>query len=107
MGRPPAESLADAKAILDRALESPKGVRVFFSSEREAKQFRQRIYAARLRDREQTRKTRPFGDPLRGKSPYDYITVFTSSTGAQPNIWFVEVYKADKPHGATSVEEIE
>lgn len=58
---------------MDRALESPKGIRVTFSTPGQAIQFRMSCYAARLAARKTNIKIYPFGDPLYGRSPYDSL----------------------------------
>ena len=73
MGGPKAEGLADVRAILDRAIEAEKGLRLTFGTKKALGMFRFRCYAARKRDREQAVKAYDYGDPRRGKSPYDSL----------------------------------
>lgn len=63
-----------SREVMQQALESPKGVRLSFSSEKAAKAFRFNCYTVRKRDREQLMKTLPVEHPNWGLSPFDALS---------------------------------
>lgn len=68
-------SYPDITAALDRALESPKGVRVSFESENAARTFCGRVHSFRFKDRKANCKIYPPEHPMYGCSPYDPLMV--------------------------------
>ncbi len=70
------ESLQDAVRVLEQAKDSSKGLRLRFRSNTDARNFRQRLYAARDRVRGRARRLYEPEDPMYGKSPYDGLTFF-------------------------------
>ncbi len=65
----------DCFKILERALESTKGIRVRFADRGTALRFRTRLHYARNIDRSDNRQNFERGHPMFGKSLYDVITV--------------------------------
>ncbi len=63
----------DCIKVLDRAIQSEKGIRVTFSSNREAVTFRYRLDQARRNDRKMNKEVYNQKDHLYGKSLYDYL----------------------------------
>lgn len=61
--------------VLDRALDSPAGIRVEVSSSGEAYQYRVKLNSARSLDRELNREGRESSDPNYGISDYDHLIV--------------------------------
>jgi hypothetical protein len=61
----------EALAALDRALQSPKGIRVFMPTHAQAISFRMRLYNVRRNLKIQNTKIFHAGDPLYGSTPYD------------------------------------
>jgi len=74
----------DARAFLDRALDSEKGTRAVFPTRRAALAFRFRCYTVRSRDRGRAAKIYPAGTPGHGVSAYDSLSLmlFPSENGA-------------------------
>lgn len=64
-----------ARALLDRALESPKGITINFPERGKALSIRQHCYTARSRDRKATRKAYPSEDPRHGRSAWDALVI--------------------------------
>lgn len=75
MGLGTDESFADAKTVLDRALESHRGLELEFDNAQRATRFRQRLYAARERDRKKSRQIYPVGDPGYDRSVWDALVI--------------------------------
>lgn len=78
-------SYTDCYALLDRALEEPRGIRVEVPFLSAAVHLRMRIHQARQLDRAENAKT--YADPthpLHGRSPYD---IFTCRIDAGPPCW--------------------
>lgn len=73
---PPSNSILsyeDVRRVLDRALQSPKGLSVKLPSKGSAINFRQRCNKLRLLDRDASRATFEPEDPRHGVSPYDAL----------------------------------
>lgn len=65
----------DLRALLDRALESPRGVELSLPTLNAAYTLRHRIYSLRETDRGQSRDLYPPDDPKHGVSVYDILTI--------------------------------
>lgn len=65
----------DAIEILERAFNSPNGVRIETTSKNEGLRLRQKIYMARKFLRLQSKEMYPQDHPLWGQSPYEDIVV--------------------------------
>ena len=70
------QSYPDVQAAFDKALESPRGVRLTFPTPGKAINFRQRCYKFRLLDRGENSKIYPPGHSHHMTSQYDGL-VFT------------------------------
>lgn len=72
-------SYPDITAALDRALESPKGIRVTFETEAAVHTFCGRIHSFRFKDRKVNRKVYPLDHPMHGASAYDPLMIRKAS----------------------------
>ena len=94
-------SFSDCYDILDRALATPRGLRLSFPVEGDARHFRTRLHAARSLHRRDNAATYPEGDPKHGSSEYDPLTVKLRANGKG---WVLLI----EPVSATmQIEEIE
>src|SRR5258708_9905402 len=57
----------------DQALEDPKGIRLVFTNETDARNYRTRMHNARTLDRRENARTYPEGDVMHGQSAYDVL----------------------------------
>lgn len=64
-------SYPDIRAALDKALDSPKGVRLSFEDKKAAVTFCGRVHSFRWRDRKENQKIYSPDDPMFGRSAYD------------------------------------
>jgi hypothetical protein len=64
-------SFQDCFDVMEKAIESERGVRVQFETEGAAKHFLVRLNKARVLDRDENRQTYVPGDMLFGRSVYD------------------------------------
>ena len=75
------DSYADARALMDRALDSPRGLRIKVHAN-EAWRLRMNCYTVRARDRTLMAKIHPHDHPQHGRSAYDTLTfVFEDANG--------------------------
>ena len=92
---------SDMLQVLDRALESTKGLTIRFENHSRAMSFRFRLYSARTADRKQNRLLYEPNNPLWGQSPYDELvmtihnrdgwTLFITKGGLGPNLGIEEI----------------
>ena len=68
-------SYPDITAALDRALDSPKGLRITFESEAAVHTFCGRVHSFRFKDRQATRKIYPPDHVMHGASAYDPLMI--------------------------------
>ncbi len=68
-------SYEDLIPVLDRALASPRGIRIDAKSYGTAVHYRQRLYKLRSLARNQSLDIYPPGDPQRGTSAWDNLSV--------------------------------
>ena len=68
-------SYPDITAALDRALESPKGVRIQFETAQAVTTFCGRAHSFRFRDRAHNRKVYAHDHPMHGCSAYDPLMI--------------------------------
>jgi len=76
---PPNPSLAaepDARMMLDAALESEKGIRIFFPTPGRAQNFRHRCYRLINKERNASRQRWSPEDPHYGRTPYDTLSIY-------------------------------
>ena len=76
--------------LLERALNSERGIRIWFDSQKSAQSMSNRIATVKSEDRKKSTKVYSLGDPLYNTSLYDGVAVYT-----QP----VEVFQGEKPEG--------
>lgn len=67
----------DIRQALDKALDSPKGLRLTFANKNEAVTFKGRVNSFRYKDRKENKKIYPEADPMHGRSAYDPLMVKT------------------------------
>lgn len=67
-------SYEDIRLALDRALESPNGVRITAESPGAAVHLRQRFYTFRKMEQKRSKEIYPIGNPHHGTSAYDVLT---------------------------------
>ena len=79
---------------LDRAIDSPAGIRVGANNEGEAYQYRVRLHSARSLDRELNRQGREPSDPQYGISDYDNLIVRVREEEGE---WWVYIERAAVP----------
>ena len=72
-------------AVWERALQAEKGIKVSFTSQGHATQFRQWMHAARSKERKRSVAIFPPEHPQYGKSSYDtlYITMPEGEAGGK------------------------
>jgi len=69
------EAYGSARALLDRALHSPKGIRVPFESPGRAFSMMMQCYTVRSRARGQSIEVYAKGDPQYNRTPYDELSL--------------------------------
>ena len=85
---------------LERAKDSPRGIRLLMESRDAAHTYRSRLHYARRIDRDKNKEIFKEGDPLFGSSVYDNIVVrIKDDTESR---WWVYLEKSD-----TTVEAVE
>lgn len=68
-------SYPDITSALDRALESPKGIRVTFDTDAAVHTFCGRVHSFRFKDRQINKKTYPPDHLMHGASAYDPLMI--------------------------------
>jgi hypothetical protein len=68
-------SYPDIVSALDRAIESPKGIRLLFESEAARMTFTGRAHSFRHLDRRENSKMYAQSDPMYGRSAYDPLMI--------------------------------
>jgi hypothetical protein len=75
-------SYTDCFALLDRALDEDRGIRIEVADLPAANYLRMRIHHARTIDRQENKVTYPDKDhPLHGRSPYDILVARIEGNG--------------------------
>lgn len=69
-------ALPTARAVMDRALDSPKGIRINYGNPKRAHSMRMQCYTVRSRSRARNAKIYEAGHPMYGNSPYDHLELF-------------------------------
>lgn len=69
------QNLIAPKDLLERALASPKGIRVWFKTSADAISMRNRMSAVKTKDRKKSTQIYEFSSPLYNKSSYDSLAV--------------------------------
>lgn len=87
-------SYTDVYERFEKATEDPKGIRIPFDTEAEAKHYQMRMHNARAVDRRENMKLYNKGDPLYGQSVYDTLQVRVRE--GEDGTWFVYVEPKDK-----------
>lgn len=68
-------NLVAPRDLLERALSSPKGIRVWFGSQAEAVAMRNRMSTVKTEDRKKSTKLYDLDSPLYNRSSYDSLAV--------------------------------
>ena len=79
----------DIRQVLDRALESQKGIRLVFKDHKEAMTFKGRCHTFRFKDRAANSKTYHEGHPMHNSSVYAVLML------KSPSPTTVEIIKLD------------
>lgn len=98
------ESHADALKYLNNALESDKGLILRFDTHATAARFRFKLYSARGKDRELSRKSYEAADPLHGKSAYDGLSIYGPKKAE--GFWTLTIEVSNEPPGLIEAIEI-
>jgi len=94
----------DIKDAFDRAVASPKGIRISCDSHGAAVVLRSRFNYFRKQDREDNKRTYPPDHPLSGRSPYDRLVLRIPQKGTpEDTVLFIEPRSVADMH----IEEIE
>lgn len=91
----------DVFKILDRALDTPRGIRMKMADEGAAKKMRSRIHYARKLDRDDNRQNFSHDHPMYGRSIYDPITLEFRYEGR-----YVWIYLTNQGSAEYIIEEI-
>ena len=84
-------SFEDIEQAFDKALESPKGLRIKCVSRSAAIALRSRFNYYRKLNRDENKKTYPTDHPLWGKSVYDALVLRIPTRGtAEDNVLYIE-----------------
>lgn len=67
------EAFGDVRTVLDKALESERGIRLRFGSSAARTKFRQRCYQLRMAERRASERQNDPDDPSYGTSDYDVL----------------------------------
>lgn len=94
-------SFDDCFEALDRALASPRGIRIIVDDEGAAYHLRNRLHKARVLDRKANAETYDETHPLHGTSEYDELVVKLRLANGKSTI-LIEKIKLD-----AKIEEIE
>ncbi len=94
----------DCYQMLDRALETPNGIRVPLKSSQEAVHYRTRLHMARKLDRIENIGIYPPDDPMHGRSEYDKLITKIKHNGSN---WWVYIQPIKGPEEFEEVEEDE
>lgn len=70
-----------ARALLERAIESEKGIKINLGSWKKAFRMRMNCYTVRKRARDLSIKTYPIDHPLHNTSPWDDIEMTLTESG--------------------------
>lgn len=70
----------DVKSYLHQALDAPKGIKITFPTRAAAITFRSRCNHYRKRDRDASKEIYEPGNPRRGTSPYDGLSLMIDDT---------------------------
>lgn len=68
-------NLVSPQDLLERALSSPKGIRVWFKSEAEAISMRNRMSTVKTRERKKSTKLYEMSSQLYNRCPYDDLAI--------------------------------
>lgn len=91
----------DCYEILDKAIDSPRGIRLRFATEGAARHFRTRLHKARQINRLDNAETYDPSHALHGRSEYDPLTVKLRPNGEG---WVLEI---EPLNTSMEIEEIE
>jgi len=75
MSQETARNLVSPRDLLEKALSSERGIRVWFGSQAEAVSMRNRMATVKTEDRKKSTKIYPIDSPLYNASVYDSLAV--------------------------------
>ena len=96
--------LADARSFMNKAIESQKGWRMFFLTEKEAWAYRQRCYAVRTRELKVNAKIYAEDDIMHTQTVYHQLTFDISevsrkdSSGMMTKVWALSGLHGDEAY---------
>lgn len=82
----------DCRDLFERAVEDPKGCRVFIGPEGQAQHFIMRMHQARQLDRNDSAEVYEFGHPMYASSPWDRFKCYKRE---DKDGWWVYVEKVE------------
>ena len=82
---------ADCYDLLDRAIESPRGIQRLFADRGQAMNFRVRVQKARDYDRQQSMRVYDPDNPLYGQTIYAQITIRMPRFDEERGKWVVKL----------------
>lgn len=80
MTTPKSELTPDVRGLLDKAIASPKGIRVKLHTEGQAINLRQRLYTVRSRVCQANRKRYELGHAMHDRSDWDHCVFMLANT---------------------------
>lgn len=87
----------DARQILERALESPKGIKIPCETRGAAVSLRTRVNYFRTLDRKENKKVYENGHPMWGNSVYDRLLLRIPKKGAEDEcVLYIEKHNIEK-----------
>jgi len=86
---------ADIRKVLDRALETEKGVQLRFPDEQAAMTFKGRVHTVRYLDRKENKKIYAETDPMWGRSAYDGLMLKQGIVDGKKDPLLVAVIKLE------------
>jgi len=94
----------DCFELMDLALADSRGIRVKIDNPGTAKKCRQRINQARVIDRKENMLAIADGDPMQGKSQYDYLEIGVK-VNKKGEIWLVLERKDTRKYEVESLSQ--
>lgn len=71
----PTNKYIEARALMNRALEAPNGIKIEFRSEDDRKRMQNNCQSIKGQERRESRSMYAYGDPAYGRSPWDDLSL--------------------------------
>lgn len=108
------------RAVLERALDAPRGIRIAYGSPGAAWNAMQRFRAVRSNDRRESMKIFPLDHPMFGRSIFETLAIYQAdadgtnagtgkkATSNEAAVWvyIIPVQPGDAPHSGVALEEL-